>query len=384
MFQAEIEPGCPERCAESRSTQASRTLGPVTEDMFTEEEVPPKSGRGKKITLIVLSTAVVLMLGAAAAAALYLNSLRGAYEDSVNVIPEAETFPGEDFDRPEPTTREDEETGEEVDDEQLNILLIGSDSGGGSGEGENVPWLPNAGRADTLMWLHIPHERDSIQVMSIMRDTWVPIPGHGEAKINASLSLGQGSSLAVATVESLMGVPIDHVATVDMVGFQNLVDAMGGVTVTSPVSFTSRDGYYFHGDPQFMDSSQAMSFVRERGSFGSGDYQRVENQQAFLNGVFNEVLTPSTLSNPARIHDMVSTFSPHMAVDSQLGDAGYLVDVGWSMRDIRGSDIQLFTAPNHGTGTAGSESIVVADHDAFAEAGEAMREGTFRDYAIRN
>ncbi|WP_150463039.1 LCP family protein [Nesterenkonia ebinurensis] len=360
----------------------------MTQELFdqaddADAEPEHRSRRGRKIAIGVLCGALVLLLGGAAAAALYLNSLRGAYEEAVNVIEEQHTFP-EAEDRPEETTIEDDETGEQVEDDQINMLLIGSDSGGGSGEFENVPWLPNSGRADTMMWVHIPHERDAVYVMSIMRDTWVPIPGYGEAKINSALSLGEGSSLAVATVESLVGVPIDHVATVDMVGFQSLVSAMGGVTVDSPTSFTSWNGYQFVRGEQYMDPSQAMSFVRERRSFSDGDYTRVRNQQAFLRGVLNDVLTPSTLTNPGRVHEMVSNFAPHMAVDSQLADAGYVADLAWSMRDVRGRHIEMFTMPNLGVGTAGSESIIVADFDAFTEAGEAMRDGSFEDYAANN
>ena len=348
--------------------------------MFAQEDAAQPPKRRRKTAIIVLAGTGALLIIAVTVAALYLSSLSGAYQESVNVIPEADTFP-EDQDRPERSTTNDD--GEEVEDEQLNILLIGSDSGGGSGETENVPWLPNAGRADTIMWMHIPHDRESIQVMSIMRDTWVPIPGHGEAKINASMSYG-GSATTVSTLENLMGVRIDHVAAVDMVGFQNLVGAMGGVTVDSPVTFTSRDGHQFHGGPQDLSATEAMSFVRERKAFDDGDFQRVANQQALVRGVLDEVLTASTLTNPVTIHNMVSDFSPYMAVDSQLGEAEYVADFGWSMREVRGGDIDMFTIDNLGIGSAGSESIIVADHEAFAEAGEAMREGAFDEYAAQH
>lgn len=133
-----------------------------------------------------------------------------------------------------------------------------------------------------------------------------------------------------------------------------------------------------------MNSTEAMSFVRERKAFDDGDFQRAANQQALMRGVLDEVLTPSTLTNPARIHSMVSTFAPHMAVDSQLSDAEYVTDLGWSMREVRGGDIDMFTIDNHGLGTAGSESIIVPDYDAFSEAGEAMREGRFDEYAAEH
>ncbi|WP_258934937.1 hypothetical protein [Nesterenkonia pannonica] len=70
-----------------------------------------------------------------------------------------------------------------------------------------------------------------------------------------------------------------------------------------------------------------------------------------------------------------------MTVDSELSESGYIADLGWDMRSVRAGDITSFTLPNNGIGTAGSESIVVADYDAFDEAGEAMREGTFEQYA---
>lgn len=332
---------------------------------------------GKRIALITLSLAGLIVVGGVAAAALYLNSLSSSYEESVNVIPEDETFP-EAEDRPETPT---EDNGEES--EQINILLIGSDAGGGSGEDENVPWLPNAARADSIIWVHIPHDRDSVQMMSIMRDTWVPIAGQGEAKINASLSY-DGPATAVATVENLVGVPIDHVAAVDMEGFQGLVQAMDGVNVNSPQAFTSRDGYHYTAGDQHMSPSEALSFVRERRAFADGDYTRVANQQAFMEGVLRDVLTPQNLSNPARVHDMVSGFTPHMTVDSELSESGYVADLGWDMRSVRAGDITSFTLPNNGIGTVGSESVVLPDFDAFEEAGEAMRNGTFDEYAAQH
>ena len=83
------------------------------------------------------------------------------------------------------------------------------------------------------MVLHINADRDGASLISIPRDSWVNVPGHGYNKVNAAFSLA-GPSLAVETVEDLTGVRIDHLAVVDWEGFRSLIDSVGGVTVTVP------------------------------------------------------------------------------------------------------------------------------------------------------
>ena len=92
---------------------------------------------------------------------------------------------------------------------------------------------PGAQRSDTLMILHIAADRRSASIISIPRDTWVNVPGHGMNKINAAFSLS-GPSLAIATVEDLTGVRIDHLAVIDWSAFEALIDAVGGIDVTRP------------------------------------------------------------------------------------------------------------------------------------------------------
>ena len=89
-----------------------------------------------------------------------------------------------------------------------NILLLGSDTRSGS-EAAQV----SGSRADSIMLMHIPADGKGVYLVSIMRDTWVNIPGYGSAKINAALNYG-GISLQVATVENLLGIKIDHVAEI--------------------------------------------------------------------------------------------------------------------------------------------------------------------------
>lgn len=325
-----------------------------------------KKRRGRKVTLIVLSSLLVLVIGGFVAAWMYLNSLGNTFEERAQTF--EESFP-EESERPE----------KDEDDESVNILLLGSDTGGGSGETEDLPMVPNGGRADTMMLVHIPGDRDAVYVMSIMRDLWVPIPGHGNAKINAALAIG-GVPHTVQTVESLFNTRIDHVAAVDLDGFQGLVDAMGGVTVNSPESFTSVTGHNFSAGEQHMDAESAMAFVRERRAFSDGDYTRVRNQQAFMRGVLNETLSPSTLTNPGRVHDMVEEFSPYITVDESL-DAGTLGSLGWQLRSVRSGSINMFTLPTNGIGRSDDgQSVVWMDEQAIDEIGQAMRDGTLDEY----
>ncbi len=156
-----------------------------------------------------------------------------------------------------------------------NILLLGSDTRTGADAA-----LVSGSRADTIMLMHIPADGKGVYIISIMRDTWVDIPGYGTAKVNAALNYG-GVSLQVATIENLVGVKIDHVAEIEFEGFKSLVNAIGGVDVQVPFAFTS-NVWTFTPGLMHLNGSGALSFVRERYSFADGDYQRVRNQRAFL------------------------------------------------------------------------------------------------------
>ena len=89
-----------------------------------------------------------------------------------------------------------------------------------------------------MMLVHVPEDRQDVYVMSIVRDLWVEIPGHGERKVNAALGLG-GYPLVTGTIENLLGVNIDHLAVIDFEGFNGLTEALGGVQVCNPNTLSS-------------------------------------------------------------------------------------------------------------------------------------------------
>ncbi|MBF4603147.1 LCP family protein [Curtobacterium sp. VKM Ac-2884] len=249
-----------------------------------------------------------------------------------------------------------------------NILLIGSDSRSGSADpADNTP----GGRSDTLMLAHLPADRKTVYLMSIMRDSWVEIPGHGEAKINAAYSWG-GVSLTVQTVEQLLDVRIDHVAEIDFAGFKGMTDALGGVTVQSPKAFTAQ-GQHFSAGPNRLQGEAALAFVRARSPFADADHTRVRNQQAFMRGLVEGALSRGTITNPRRVQDFVSATSAYLSVDRELTFRA-IVSLGWSLRHVRASDLTTFTIPTAGGGvSADGQSYVALNNLDVQELSSALR-----------
>lgn len=332
--------------------------------MFDEpSEQPAKRSRArtkKRPVLRVLIFFLVLVLTASGVVFWYLWSLSSTFDNKSEKIPNA--FPNE-VSRPVST-----------DNKGMNILLMGSDSRAAS-EGQDANVSDNA-RSDTLILVHIPQDRSAVYFTSIMRDTWVDIPGRGPAKINAASAYG-GSALTVQTIENLTGARIDNVMRIQFEGFKSLVDALGGVTVNVPFTYqaTTIDRTFTAG-AQNMDGETALAFVRERYAFADGDYQRVRNQQAFLKGVFAKIVSRDVLLDPGKISAMVTDFAPFVAVDQNF-NAGAIGALGLSLRNVGVNNMYFTTLPNLGTGTsADGQSIVLLDEKAVQEFGTALRDDT--------
>jgi len=307
----------------------------------------------------VIAFTLVMALGTAGIFALQLNNSFNKAEklDNSAVFPEDST-------RPEAT-----ESGAQ------NILLLGSDS---RAESDDTDLNDIRGeRSDTIMVAHIASDRKSVQVMSIMRDNWVEIPGHGMNKINAAMALG-GVPLTVQTIEGILGVRIDHVAMIDFEGFAGLTDALGGVIVNNPIEFTGRGTHFAKGSIK-LSGEDALKFVRERYSFRDGDYQRVRNQQIFVNSVIKKILSRDTLTSPSTINETVAAFAPFLKVDEGLSTS-YLASLGMSMSSVRSDDISFFTSPTLGTGMEGKQSVVKPDWEGLSEIANHFQEDTLSEY----
>jgi LCP family protein required for cell wall assembly len=299
-------------------------------------------------TASLLAVAVVL----AVVVSVFVGGLARRYDAGRTVL--ADPFPT--GGRPAPT------------DGAEDVLLIGSDSrerldpdGDAAG----------GGRSDTLMLAHVPADRSGVYLVSVLRDSWVDVPGHGRAKVNAAYAWG-GVPLTVQTVEQLLDVRIDHVAEIDFAGFVGMTDALGGVTVDAAQAFDT-SGHHFVQGPNRLDGAAALRFVRERYSFPDADRTRVRNQQAFLRGVLQGVLSRGTLTDPGRIRAFVTATSEYLSVDEGL-TFSRLAELGWSLRGIQPDDLHTTTLPTAGSGTsADGQSYVEVDTAALPALTTALR-----------
>jgi LCP family protein required for cell wall assembly len=245
-----------------------------------------------------------------------------------------------------------------------NVLLVGSDRRDDevtTGQDADEPlWGYGLQRADIIMLVHLPADRDHVYFVSFPRDTWTKIQGHGKAKINAAYSFG-GSPLLIATIEQLTGVRIDHFAALDFEGFKSMTDAVGGVNVrvAEPVTDPKRDVSWSAGT-HHLDGERALDFVRQRYNLPGGDFDRIKRQHAFLKALGNRAISRSTLANPLRLNSFLEAFTTSVSVDRGL-TIQKLRSLALQFRSIRADDGVFMTAPIAGTGTEDQQSVVYLD-----------------------
>jgi LCP family protein required for cell wall assembly len=288
---------------------------------------------------------------------------------NLTTIPVAEAFPDE-KDRPAPVGG------------AQNILLLGSDS---RAEADDRDLLEKgAQRSDVMMLVHVPADGSHVSVMSILRDLWLPVPGHGEAKVNAALAWG-GTALSIQTVEDFLGVRIDHVAIIDFEGLSAMTTALGGVYVDNRAAFTTTGPvpggpFFFPAGPVSLEGEKALAFVRERKAFATGDYQRVANQQALLKGILDRAISRDVLADPQSLVSFAAETSKNLTVDSGFTLAR-MASLASSLRGLDSTGFSFFTIPTGGAGTSpDGQSIVTVDPAATEKLREALRTDTVRDF----
>ncbi len=324
-------------------------------DAAQPDEIPPPQKR-RRWWLVVSASLVAALLLFIAVGALLLWRAESRYSDNLGRL--GNPFSGiPENERPARS------------DGAMNILLLGSDSR--ISAGDPTQWEVGAQRTDTIMIAHVPADRSAAYIVSIPRDSWVPIPGRGTRKINAAFSFG-GPGLLVRTTESLTGVRIEHVATMYFTGFFSMTDALGGVDVPTP------DGVVH------MNGEEALVYVRERKTLPGGDFDRIKRQQNFLRAMAQKLLQTGALSNPVRLDNFLDALTRSMAVDDDF-EVSDMRSLALGLRDLGSDDIRWMTVPLSGTGRSDDgQSIVLLDEAAGAELWQAMRSGAMAEYVAEH
>ena len=314
------------------------------------EQSDARPGRGRVLRRVLISVGVLgLVLALAMGGTLWFLTERwGGNIDRVS-----DAFAGLDEEtRPAPPTP----VGTPAE-PPVTFLLVGSDSRDDAADGEDP-----GGRSDAIMIARFAADRKHAQIISIPRDSWVDIPGHGKNKINASYAFG-GPSLLIQTVEQLTQVRIDHYVTIDFEGIIQVTDDLGGVDVV--VAETTKHGpYTFTAGVNRLTGEQARYYLQQRKNLPGGDFDRVKRQQQYLKAVFGQLFSTDTFSDPGRLDAAMLAMTRSVSIDDSLSNAN-LLGLAYSLRNVTPGDIEFFTAPVLGTGMEGAASVVYLD-DATA------------------
>lgn len=228
-------------------------------------------------------------------------------------------------------------------------LLVGSDSrddmtdeerrklGTGSASGQ---------RTDTMMLLYVPPSGKPA-LISIPRDSYVAIPGHGKNKINAAYAFG-GAKLLTQTVELATGLRVDHYVEIGFVGFVDVIDAIDGIQMCVPRDIKDKNSHLdLKKGCQTMDGTTALGYVRMRYADPEGDLGRVKRQREMVAAVAKKSASADSVVNPVRYWNLNHAVAGALT----LGRTTSMADmpaVALAMRDLSKPDALMLTVPIKG------------------------------------
>jgi LCP family protein required for cell wall assembly len=245
----------------------------------------------------------------------------------------------------------------------LNILVYGNDNRAGLTPHQQYilrTGHDKSNNTDTIMIVHISPGRHRVTVMSIPRDTMVPIyqcdsgPGYAGQQANLNSAVQVNSLLQIGdptclwkTIEQQTGIRIDHFIGIGMLGFVKVVNDLGGVNVCVPFNVNDPvSGLNLPSGRHHINGIQALAFWRTREAIGTGsDLQRIERDQFMSAQVVKGVLNSGLLSNPIRLVSVITDAAASMTTDSGM-TVSDLVRIGESSRNLSGKNVQFITVPN--------------------------------------
>lgn len=214
-------------------------------------------------------------------------------------------------------------------DNRINILLLGM---GGAGH-------PGGLLTDTIMVLGYAPEEGRLGLVSLPRDLYVPIKGHGSGKLNSAHALGEqtksgdGPTLARDTIGQILALPIPYYVRLDFAGFVKLVDAVGGVDITVEKAISDPffpdeklEGYepfYLKAGLTHMDGDVALKYARSRET--TSDFDRSRRQQQLLSALKDKILSLGTLTNPKKVLELLEIAGSHIRTNLAVWEIERLI-----------------------------------------------------------
>jgi LCP family protein required for cell wall assembly len=240
-----------------------------------------------------------------------------------------------------------------------NILLVGDDhrpTGASAAELAELGTTQDGGsdQTDTIMLLHIPANGKNPTLISFPRDSWVNVPGVGMRKLNAAFEIGAstggnagGAQMLVRVIQNMTGLTVNHFVRISLLGFYNVVNALGPVTVClkEPVN-DPYSGIDLPAGYSKLTAKQALAFVRQRHGLAAGDLTREARQQYFLSIEAKNILTAGTLLDPVKLHNVITAVSSSIQTDPGLN----LLSLAAQVKGFDGH-IASATIPVQGTPT---------------------------------
>ncbi|MDQ0156948.1 polyisoprenyl-teichoic acid--peptidoglycan teichoic acid transferase TagU [Robertmurraya andreesenii] len=201
--------------------------------------------------------------------------------------------------------------------EPFSVLMLGVDERKG-----------DKGRSDTIIVLTVNPNKNSIKMLSIPRDTRTEIIGHGTVdKINHAYAFG-GEEMSMNTVEHFLDIPIDYYVKINMEGFKDIVNAVGGITINNTFAFSDYD-YDFKKGNITLNGDEALVFVRMRKQDPSGDYGRQQRQRLVIQGVIDKGASFSSLT---RFNDIFGALGKNVKTNLTFDE---MIDIQKNYKDTR-------------------------------------------------
>ena len=245
-----------------------------------------------------------------------------------------------------------------VDPNAMNILLIGSDSRAGANKkfGAGIAGQ----RSDTIMVVHLSPGDHSAVVLSIPRDSMVPIlsctpeagtpgqtaqPGNLE-QINATFAFG-GPGCLWKTVEQTTGIHINNFIALTFTGFEHVIDDLGGVRVCLPVAIHDPDSkLHLSAGRHVVSGAEALAFWRARYIGEGSDLQRIQRDQYLMASVLKGIARSGLLHNPIKLFQVIQDLAGHGYITTDTGlTPGKLLTIGEELRGMSPGSVQFIEVP---------------------------------------